>query len=270
MTKLSSTRAFDLHGSFYEYTHNPNSQSPTPVVLIHGVGLDHRLWDFQMPALARQFSVLRYDILGHGKTPHKPSTRSLDDYVAQLTSLLAELGLATIHLVGYSVGGLIAQRFAITQQPLLKSVTFFNSVYRRTPAELEAVTKRLAMTESHGAAATVESAITRWFTEAFIDENRPLMNRIRGRLLTTNLAGYVAAYRCFVEGDAEIGDRLRQVTCPALAMTARGTSGRRPPCVIELPRTCPVSWSRLSLMSATAPRKKAQHPPTKHSFHSSR
>ena len=40
-----------------------------PLVLLHGVGLDHTLWDDLAPLLAPDFEVLRYDLLGHGAAP---------------------------------------------------------------------------------------------------------------------------------------------------------------------------------------------------------
>ena len=231
-------RTFDEHGTFYEFISKDNVSTPV-VVLVHGVGLDHHLWDYQVPSLIQEYSVLRYDILGHGKTRSHPKTKSLDAYVRQLTDLLSELQISTIHLVGYSVGGLIAQRFAITQHSRLKTVSFLNSVYKRREKELTAVRKRLVLTATHGADSTVEAAIARWFTPLFASRNPILMNRIRGRLLTTNLEGYVAAYRCFVEGDTEIGNELQYVTCPALAITGALDVGSTPDMCYRMAKDMP-------------------------------
>lgn len=54
------------------------------------------------------------------------------------------------------------------------------------------------------------------------------MDRIRARLVSNDLDGYVAAYNCFVNGDQEVGDALIHLDCPALAMTSDGDVGSTP------------------------------------------
>ena len=215
---------YDESGTYYQI-----SDGFGPVlVLVHGVGLDHGMWEGQVGSLGARFRVLTYDLLGHGGTAHRPGTRRLADYVTQLTTLLDHLGVETIHLVGFSVGGMIAQRFCGIAPQRLASVAFMNSVYQRVEAELTIVRKRLAVTRSQGAAATADEALARWFNPSFREVNPELMDRIRNRLVSNNLDGYVAAYRCFLDGDAEVGDALTRVDCPALAMTADGDVGSTP------------------------------------------
>ena len=135
------TGTFDAYGSYYTVSGSDNA-SP-PVVFIHGVGLDHTMWERQVHGLSPHFQVLTYDLLGHGLTPHRPSTRTLADYVNQLTDLLDSLSIDSIHLIGFSVGGIIAQRFCGLAPQRLASVTFMNSVYQRVEEELTRVRKRL-------------------------------------------------------------------------------------------------------------------------------
>ena len=55
-----------------------------PIILIHGVGLDHHMWNMQVPALKKKFRVITYDIFGHGKSVQPPGHRFLNDFVEQL------------------------------------------------------------------------------------------------------------------------------------------------------------------------------------------
>nr|MCU0340353.1 alpha/beta hydrolase [Spirosomataceae bacterium] len=80
-----------------------------PVVFIHGLSLDTRMWDEQWVAFARYFKVIRYDVRGFGQSarardPHNP----VDD----LKALLDALKITKVSLVGLSMGGNIALRFA--------------------------------------------------------------------------------------------------------------------------------------------------------------
>ncbi|MDH3672942.1 MAG: alpha/beta fold hydrolase [Gammaproteobacteria bacterium] len=199
-----------------------------PVVLVHGVGMDHTMWDRQVQELSPQFQVLRYDLLGHGRTPHSPATKAVADFVAQLVELLQHLAIDRFHLVGFSLGGLIAQKFCGTQPERLLSVTFMSTVYQRTEQELEGVRERLRLTEAGNLKAIADAAIERWFRKPFRDKHPELMAQIHKRLLNNDLNGYFTAYRCFVQGDPEIGDALTKVTCPALVITGECDVGSTP------------------------------------------
>lgn len=79
----------------------------TPVVLIHGITEDHRAWEELVPALSRDARVIRVDLPGHGRSP--PLERyTAPAIVTQVEELVRDLGLERPHLVGHSLGGLIA------------------------------------------------------------------------------------------------------------------------------------------------------------------
>ena len=87
-----------------------NKRENIPIVFIHGVGLNHKIWEPQINSFNN--TVLAYDILGHGNTPLTKSQISFDDFSLQLLNLIEELKFKKIHLVGFSIGSLIARNFA--------------------------------------------------------------------------------------------------------------------------------------------------------------
>ena len=95
-------------GTFYTY----NKKETVPIVFIHGVGLTHEIWQPQLDYF-KNYTTLSYDILGHGNTPLEKNQISFDDFSDQLIDLLDELKINKIHLVGFSIGSLIARNFAI-------------------------------------------------------------------------------------------------------------------------------------------------------------
>lgn len=87
--------------------------SGQPLVLICGLGGDHAFWQASIPILAAHYQVIVYDPRGSGQTdaPDEPYTIALlaDD----LASLLDALHLPQVHVLGFSMGGLVAQAFAL-------------------------------------------------------------------------------------------------------------------------------------------------------------
>lgn len=83
--------------------------SGPPVVLLHGGGLDHTMWDPQVEALARSYRVIRFDARGHGRSTARMPPFSMTEDVRRV---LDHLGVERAHLVGLSMGGGMAFDFA--------------------------------------------------------------------------------------------------------------------------------------------------------------
>src|SRR5215470_5539916 len=89
-----------------------------PVVLLHCLGVDHHFWDFALP-LADTFSLLRYDLPGHGTTPAPDEPYTIEDLSAQLAGILRRYGIPRTRIAGISLGGLIAQHFGANYPDLV-------------------------------------------------------------------------------------------------------------------------------------------------------
>lgn len=113
------------------------------VVLVHGFGLDQRVWEPQWSALAAHFDVIAYDLRGFGRS-------SLPDgapyaHHEDLRALLDALGVERTHLVGHSLGGGIAASFAVAYPQRTHRVLLSAPLLRghRGPGTLLALLKRV-------------------------------------------------------------------------------------------------------------------------------
>ena len=195
---------------------------PKPhVVLLHGVGLDHTMWRPVAELLGGEFEVVTPDLLGHGGNAPAPNGTTLRDLADDVARLLSPGS----HLVGFSLGALVAQHLARYRPALVATLTSVNSVCRRTESERTAVLGRLA-TAGTDFAAGVEASLRRWYEGTGVDP--ALVEQTRATLLANDVASYLNCYRVFATGDEEIGPELPQITAPALAITGELDPGSTP------------------------------------------
>jgi pimeloyl-ACP methyl ester carboxylesterase len=108
-----------------------------PLVFIHGSGWDHRQWAPQVETLAEDFEAITYDVRGHGRTGGSDQTDiSYATYTADLKALLDTLDVARPVLVGLSMGGRIAHRYAAAHPEALTAVVSYEAPVRLEPLSL--------------------------------------------------------------------------------------------------------------------------------------
>jgi (E)-2-((N-methylformamido)methylene)succinate hydrolase len=190
-----------------------------PLVLIHGVGMDLTMWDRLAARLTEDYRIIRYDMIGHGSSPKPAGPYRLKDFVEQLLRLADTLQLRKFDLLGFSMGGLVAQGFAVQHGDLLDHLFLLNTVYRRSPEERAAIAQRVIDVSNGGYPASVDTAIERWFTPAFLRDNPDIVEAVRRHMLGNDLAAYAAAYQVFATADAELADVVAGITTPTLVMT---------------------------------------------------
>ncbi|AGP31875.1 alpha/beta fold hydrolase [Corynebacterium terpenotabidum] len=204
------------------------SVESAPIVLLHGVGLDRTIWDAVVADLgttAPGHPVTALDLPGHGRQPRLTEPVELADLAADL---LDRMPSEPVHLVGFSVGALIAQYIAVHHPDRVLTLTCVNSVCARTPEEAASVRARLE-TAGDDFALGAERAVDRWFPEdAGIPGAAVLRDRTRRILLANDIPSYLHVYRVFATGDAELADELHRIRVPVLAVTGSDDPGSTP------------------------------------------
>lgn len=199
-----------------------------PVVLIHGLGMDRHMWKSQVDGLSQRYRVVTYDNIGHGETEKPTGPYNLSLFADQVCDVANKAGLDKFALVGFSLGGLIAQTFALTHPDRLGALVIMNAVYDRTPEERAAVIARADAIDVEGPNATVDAAIERWLTPEFRKARPEVEALVRKRVTTNDHEAYAAAYRVFAEADPEMSGRLGGIKCPTLVITAEHDKGSNP------------------------------------------
>jgi abhydrolase domain-containing protein 6 len=99
----------------------------TPIVLIHGLGSSAEIWAALMPLLCKEYLVYAPDLPGFGKTPMAPEGTNISTHVLYLERFLDALGYPRVTLVGNSLGGWIATRFAVEYPERVEKLYLLNS-----------------------------------------------------------------------------------------------------------------------------------------------
>jgi pimeloyl-ACP methyl ester carboxylesterase len=153
------------------------NESGDVVVLIHGFSVPYFIYDPTFEFLARSgFRVLRYDLFGRGYSDRPHTRYNLDLFVQQLGNLLDTLRfIQPVHLIGLSMGGLIASAFTVRHPGQVNKLVLIDPVGAR-PIVLSAVLKAAkipvlaeAVLSLFGNDTLIRSAARDFFDPAFVE-----------------------------------------------------------------------------------------------------
>ena len=227
----------DPNGTVYDLT---GPEDAPVVVLIHGLGLTRAVWQWLTPDLTR-FRVLTYDLIGHGETAPPEGQPVLKDLAAQLAALLDHLNIDRAAIIGFSLGGMIARRFAQDYPARTTALVILHSAHKRSEKAQGAILFRVAQAEEQGPAATVELALERWYTDACRTARHDLMDLTRQWVLANDPAVYPKLYRILAHGVDEIVAPQPPITCPALVLTGDEDTGNGPEMSVAIATEIPRS-----------------------------
>ena len=180
-------------GTYYLF--NKKDQK-TPIIFVHGVGLTHEIWQPQLDFF-RERSTLVYDILGHGKSSLNKEKISFKDFSDQIIDLIDELKIDQIHLIGFSIGSLIARNFATKFGERLKSLTLLGSIYKRSNEQQKIVNQRFEQAKSE--LKLSRQALKRWFSDKYLKNNPDIYEKITSILSSNNMTNFLKVYELFVK-----------------------------------------------------------------------
>ena len=210
--------ASDSNGTFYILNQNQG----IPIIFIHGVGLNHKIWKPQFDVFEN--TIVAYDILGHGKTPLESSNLSFDNFSRQLLNLIDELNFKKIHLVGFSIGSLIARNFAENYNERLESLTLLCSIFKRSKEQQQIVNDRFELSKKSRSLSN--QALKRWFTDEYISQNPKIYEEISSMLNENNMEDFLKIYELFVKH--KDNEKFENIKVKTLIMTGEFDSGSTP------------------------------------------
>ena len=206
------------------YTFKKNNEK-NPIVFIHGVGLTKEIWEPQINFF-KDYNILTYDLLGHGETPLKKTKVSFEDFSEQLFNLITELNFNKFHLVGFSLGALIARHFASEHSEKLSSLILHGSIYKRTEDQKRVVRNRFEVAKMNKPASK-QAALRRWLSEDFSKKNPDIYKKIYSILEKNKHVDFLKCYEIFVNY-MDDDNMIKKINVSTLITTGEKDVGSTP------------------------------------------
>lgn len=190
-----------------------------PVVLfLHGLGSSVRDWELQVPAFSAEYRVLLIDMRGHGKSDKPKTAYSMAQFAQDVIAVMDHLQIAEAHVVGLSMGGMIAFQLAVDAPQRLKTLSIVNSgpaVVPRTFQERFGVWLRFMIVRLMGMRKMGETLAPKLFTEP---DQEALRQTFIERWAENDPQAYLNALRAIVGWSVE--DRIGSILTKTLILCA--------------------------------------------------
>ena len=200
--------------------------SGEPLILIHGIGAARDAWRFVTPHLTDHFTVVTYDLRGHGESPMPDGEFGLDDLVVDLERLRERLGYEKVHLAGHSLGGMIGPRYAKAYPDRVLSIGLYSTAAGRTEDDSAKVWGVVKAMEERGIPNVLETLTQRWFTDSFIEQNPDIVERRLKQVIATDPDVFMNVFRIYA--GTEMMPWLHEVSHPSIIITGEFDGGCNP------------------------------------------
>ena len=202
-----------------------------PVVLVHGLGGDHHMWLYQVPELCRRFPTITLDLRGHGESTQPKNDFSMADLALDIVRLLRTLGVERAHLVGLSLGGMVAQQFALDYPSATASLVLADTLCGVPPEYADVMRAAVQFIEQNSMAEIAKARITNAFSDAIDPATR---SYFIDQVARNDKTAYVRAARAAFGFAA--GARLAEITVPTLVIVGELDRVTPPPLSEDLAR----------------------------------
>ena len=184
------------------------------LVLINSLGSSLKMWDKVVPAFEKRFTVVRFDIRGHGDSWSTPGHYTIDQLGRDVLFLLDELGLLRVNLCGLSLGGMIAMWLGIHAPDRILKIVLANTAARI--GTVDGWDRRIDEVQAGGMRPIASAAVDRWFTSSYRDQHPMEMELIEGMIAATSPDSYASC--CRVLRDTDLSAQLSSINAQCLVI----------------------------------------------------
>ena len=168
-----------------------------PLFLIHGIGAARDAWRLVAPKLTDRFTVIAYDLRGHGASPLPEGEFGLDELVADLERLRARTGFQQAHFAGHSLGGMIGPAYARRYPERVRSLGLLSTAAGRSEDDSAKVWGVVRAMEEKGIAQVLGTLTARWYSDEFIAAYPEVVQRRLDQVVETDPHVFMNVFRIY-------------------------------------------------------------------------
>lgn len=180
----------------------------------NSIASSRAMWEAQVAAFSDRYRVLSFDARGHGGTEATPPPYGFDTLVDDLIALWNALGVRTSHIIGLSLGGMVAVGTALRAPERVGALVVANSMMEATEPFVKSWNDRIALAREQGLEPVVVPTLARWLTPAFVEAHPERAEWVRDMIRGTSVDGFIGAAEALKTLDYR--RRLKEIRLPAL------------------------------------------------------
>ncbi|MEO8303543.1 MAG: 3-oxoadipate enol-lactonase [Betaproteobacteria bacterium] len=207
---------FVIRDGARQYWRSDGDPSFPALLLGNSLGTEHALWAPVVPALARHFRVLRYDMRGHGASESPPGDYTMAMLGGDALAVADAAGARRFSYAGISIGGMVGIWLGANAADRVDRLVLSNTS-AKLPANLWA--DRIAKIRAGGMAAIADAVLARWFTARYLARADETLAGTRAAFLAADPVGYVGC--CAAIRDMDLAGSLGSIRAPTLVTTGK-------------------------------------------------
>jgi pimeloyl-ACP methyl ester carboxylesterase len=224
------------------------SGSGSPLVLIHGGLVSSQSWQNQVVRLRGSHRVVTFDLRGFGASGQASdaSGYTISHSAADAAAVMWAAEAFPAHVVGFSVGGMVALELAVEHPQLIRSLVLVSTTACLSAEQAEVFKSRATRAETSGMDDEVEVHVRRAFSPAFVAANPAFVADYAAHVTDNDPVAFAATMRALAETD--LRDALPKLGMPALVVAGSEDTGM-PANVHAAALHAGIAGSRLEVMA---------------------
>ncbi len=226
-----------MNDEVFHYLYAVGPEKAPLIVFLHSLGCDLRIWDHVAVGLKDTYSVLRYDLRGHGLSGLGTPPYSIKDHCKDLRNMIERFHIPETRLIlcGLSIGGQIVMEYALSTYCKANGIMLCDTAAKIGSSKR--YQERIQQIRTNGMEDFAGAQLERWFSKAYSEKYPEVVKGMYTMLTRQSIEGYIGS--CIALKESDYNGLVRQIVVPAMCLTGSNDLSTTPQMVSGLAEQIP-------------------------------